>query len=51
LQSELGDIDARANAMEADGRLSGREFAELDRDLDRLANRVRDEARYEERRY
>jgi len=51
LQRELGDIEARANAMEADGRLSGREFAELDRELDRLADNVRDRVRYEERRY
>ena len=51
LQRELGNIEARANAMEADGRLSGREFAELDRDLDRLANNVRDQIRNEDRRY
>src|SRR5215831_12656675 len=45
LQRELGDIEARANAMEADGRLNGREFAQLDRDLDRLADNVRDRMR------
>ena len=51
LQRELGDIQARERAMEADGSLSGREFAELNRDLDNLAANVRDQMRFEERRY
>src|SRR5437667_781648 len=42
LQQELADIQARERALTADGRLSGREFAELNRDLDRLADNVRE---------
>jgi hypothetical protein len=42
-QRELQDIRARARSLEADGRLSGREFGELNRDLDRLADNIRSE--------
>jgi len=47
LQQELADIQARERALTADGRLSGREFAELNRDLDRLADNVRERMHFE----
>ena len=43
LQRELGEIQDRQRTLEADGRLDGREFAELNRDLQRLADHIRDE--------
>ncbi|HEY3181039.1 MAG TPA: hypothetical protein VGL25_19415 [Casimicrobiaceae bacterium] len=51
LYRELANIEAKERAFSADGRLSGREQAELNRDLDRLVDRVRYEARDEQRRY
>jgi hypothetical protein len=51
LYRELGDIEAKERAFASDGRLSGYERDELNRDLDRLADHVRDQIRDEQRRY
>jgi hypothetical protein len=51
LYRELASIEARERAFKADGRLNYREDAELNRDLDRLANNVRAQVRDDERRY
>ena len=48
---ELGDIQARERAFMSDGRLDGYEYSELNRDLDRLADNVRDRMRNDNRRY
>lgn len=44
LYRELGYIRHKEQAFRADGRVDGREFAELNVDLDRLAEHVRTEA-------
>ena len=44
-------IEAKERAFRSDGRLSGREFAELNRYLDRLALNVREQRHDQERRY
>ena len=49
LHRELRDIEAKEHAFRSDGHLSGRESAELNRDLDRLTDHVRQEARDEQR--
>ena len=51
LYRELGSIEATERAYKADGRLSYREDAELNRRLDRLADNVRIQLRDDERRY
>ena len=51
LYRELGDIERKERALRADGRLDGREAADLNRDLDRLADNLRDQRHDEERRY
>jgi hypothetical protein len=51
LYNELADIEEKERAFGSDGRLSGRESAELNRDLDRLAEDVREQMRDEQRRY
>ena len=51
LRRELGDIQARERAFMSDGRLDGYEYSELNRDLDRLADNVRDRMRNDNRRY
>jgi hypothetical protein len=47
---DLGSIEAKERAFRSDGRLNSREFAELNRDLERLALNVREQRRDEERR-
>ena len=51
LYRDLGNIEAKERAFRSDGRLSGREFAELNRDLDRLALNVREQRHDQDRRY
>jgi len=51
LDRELRDIEAKERAFRSDGRIDGREAAELNRDLDRLANDVRDQRHDQQRRY
>ena len=51
LYRELRDIEAKERAFRSDGRIGGREEAELNRDLDRLADDVRYQMRDEQRRY
>ena len=51
LWRELGSIEAKERAFRADGRINGREFDELNRDLDRLAEDVRSQLRDEQRRH
>ena len=50
LYGELGYVRQKEHAFRADGRIDGREFAELNGDLDRLAERVRYEAWHSDRR-
>ena len=51
LYRELGNIESKERAFRSDGRLDGREAAELNRDLDRVAEDVRDQRHDEQRRY
>jgi len=51
LYRELADIEGKERAFRSDGRLDGRESAELNRDLDRLASNLRDQRHDEQRRY
>lgn len=51
LYRELGDIESKERAFRSDGRLDGREAADLNRDLDRLADDVRDQRHDQQRRY
>lgn len=51
LYRELSDIEAKERAFGANGRISGREEAQLTRDLDRLNGHIRDQMRDEQRRY
>ena len=51
LYNELNSIEAKERAFKSDGRLDGRETNELNRDLDRLAEEVRDQRRDDQRRY
>ena len=51
LYRQLASIEAKERAFKSDGRLSYREDAELNRDLDRMAENVRVQLRDEERRY
>jgi len=51
LYRELADIEAKERAFRADGRISGREQSELNHDLERLAQNVREQMRDEQRRY
>jgi CRISPR/Cas system-associated endoribonuclease Cas2 len=51
LYRELADIEGKARAFRSDGRLDGRETAELNRDLDRLASNLQDQRHDEQRRY
>ena len=51
LYRELSDIESKERAFGANGRISGREEAELTRDLDRLNGHIRDQMRDEQRRY
>jgi hypothetical protein len=51
LYRELADIEAKERAFRSDGRISGREQFELNDDLDRLAQNVRQQMRDEQRRY
>jgi hypothetical protein len=51
LYGELREVEAKERAFRSDGRISGREEAELNRDLDRLAANVRDQMRDDQRRY
>jgi hypothetical protein len=51
LYGELRGVEAKERAFRSDGRISGREEAELHRDLDRLAANVRDQMRDDQRRY
>jgi hypothetical protein len=51
LYRQLASIEAKERTFKSDGRISYREDAELKRDLDRLADNVRVQARDEERRY
>ena len=51
LYRDLGSIEAKERAFRSDGRLSGREAAELNRDLDRLALNVREQRHDQDRRY
>jgi hypothetical protein len=51
LFSELSSIEAKERAFRSDGRIGGREGAELNADLDRLADNVRHQLRDEQRRY
>ncbi len=51
LYGELRDIEGKERAFRSDGRLDGREAAQLNRDLDRLADDVRDQRQDEQRRY
>lgn len=51
LERQLALTEEKERAYEADGRLTGRERAELHRDLDSVAQRLRFERRDEDRRY
>jgi hypothetical protein len=51
LYRQLRDIESRERAFRSDGRLDGREFAELNRNLDDLAANVREQRHDEQRRY
>jgi CRISPR/Cas system-associated endoribonuclease Cas2 len=51
LYRELADIEGKERAFRSDGRLDGRETAELNRDLDRLASNLQDQRHDEQRRY
>lgn len=51
LYRELSDIESKERVFGANGRISGREEAELTRDLDRLNGHIRDQIRDEQRRY
>lgn len=51
LSRQLAFTEEKERAFEADGRLNGRERAELHRDLDNVAQRLRFERRDSERRY
>jgi hypothetical protein len=51
LYGELRGVEAKERAFRSDGRIGGREEAELHRDLDRLAANVRDQVRDDQRRY
>jgi len=51
LYRELGYVENKERAFRSDGRIDGREAAELNRDLDRLADSVRDQRHDEQRRY
>jgi len=51
LYRELGYVENKERAFRSDGRIDGREAAELNRDLDRLADNVRDQRHDEQRRY
>jgi hypothetical protein len=51
LYRELRDIEAKERAFRSDGRIGGREEAELNHDLDRLSENVREQMRDEQRRY
>lgn len=51
LGRQLALTEQKERAFEADGRLNGRERAELQRDLDNVAQRLRFERRDAERRY
>ena len=51
LHRELRDVEAKERAFRSDGRMSGREEAELNRDLDRLNDNVRRQMRDEQRQY
>ena len=51
LYRELGNIEAKERAFRSDGRIGGREQAELNADLDRLGEQIRDQARDSQRRY
>ena len=44
LYRELGYVRQKEQAFRADGRMDGREFAELNSDLDRLVGQLRTEA-------
>src|SRR3954454_7457190 len=51
LYRELADIRAKERSWSSDGRLDGRERAELNRDLDRLTDDVRAQMHDRDRRY
>jgi hypothetical protein len=51
LHRELRDVEAKERAFRSDGRMGGREEAELNRDLDRLNDNVRRQMRDEQRQY
>jgi hypothetical protein len=51
LYHELNNIEAKERAFRSDGRLDWRESQELNRDLDRLAENVREQRLDSERRY
>ena len=51
LFSELSAIEAKERGFRSDGRMGGRESAELNSDLDRLTDHVREQLRDEQRRY
>jgi hypothetical protein len=51
LYRELAAVEAKERAFRADGRLTYREDAELNRNLDRLAENVRAQLRDDERTY
>ena len=51
LLRQLASVESKERAYMSDGRLNGRETADLNRDLDRLALNVRTQLRDDERRY
>lgn len=51
LYRQLTDIEAKERAFRSDRRLDRREFAQLNQDLDRLAENVRYQMHDEQRRY
>ena len=51
LYRELGAVEAKERSYKADGRLTYREDAELNRNLDRLAENVRAQMRDDDRTY
>jgi hypothetical protein len=51
LHRELAGIEAKERAFAANRRINRREHAELNRDLDRLAQHVRQQIRDDQRRY
>ena len=51
LYGELRGVEAKERAFRSDGRIGGREEAELNHDLDRLADDVRHQMRDDQRRY